>query len=113
MDAPRDNPDETGPSNSGPGAAPFGGSARAFRFARAAINQPSWIHRAIAFVVLLVLIGVAATLLVWGLVIGAVVVGGVALVVGARALWLRLVPQRGAGDTMRRNVRVVRRGTEV
>lgn len=105
MDAPRDNPSEAGP-----GATPFEGGARAFRFARAALDQPSWIHRVVGFIVLLVLIGVAATLLVWGLVIGAVVVGGLALVIGVRSLWLRLVSRREAGGGLRRNVRVVRRG---
>lgn len=105
MDAPRDNPE----GDWGAGAAREAGG-RAFRFARTALRQPTWAHRAVAFVVLLVLVGVAATLLVWGLVIGAVVVGAMALIVGARALWVRLSGPRASGDTLRRNVRVVRRG---
>ena len=75
--------------------------------------QPSWVHQLLGIVVLLVLVGLAAVLLVFGLIVGAVVAGVAAL--GAGVAWIarRLSAGGGTGGGLahrrdpRKNVRVV------
>jgi hypothetical protein len=73
---------------------------------RAWSGLPRWAHSLAGWAVLLVLLGLAAMLLVWGLIFGG----------GSRGRWgwLALTGARGpggaGGDTLRRNVRIVQRG---
>lgn len=104
MDATHEPPPENEPA-----ANSDRGRERAFRYASDALRQPTWVHKAIAVVILIILVGIAVSLLVWGLIVGAVLVAVAAVVLGARALWLRSFGVRPHGSSMRRNVRVIRR----
>lgn len=67
--------------------------------------QPGWVHKIVAGVVFLILLGLAAFLLLWGLVVAAVIFAVSAVIVGVRALIRHFTGE----DSMRRNVRIVRR----
>ncbi len=109
------------PGGFGPGFG-FSGSRVASVFAtvrRASASwrsAPSWLHRVLGTAVLLVIVGLAAVLLVVGLVVGAAVAVVAGVVLGARAAWARLTGGRRRGETgtpgldaMRSNVRVIAR----
>ncbi|MBL8745997.1 MAG: hypothetical protein JNK58_06525 [Phycisphaerae bacterium] len=68
-------------------------------------SQPSWIHRAVGFAFFLILLGIAAFLLVWGLIVAAVIIAVTAVIVGVRSLYRTFT----GDNAMRRNVRIVRR----
>ncbi|MFM9958182.1 MAG: hypothetical protein ACKVZJ_08890 [Phycisphaerales bacterium] len=101
----------------------FGGNSRAsaaftraHRFYASWRATPSWAKKTLGTLVLIVLMGLAAVLLVVGLLVGAVVAVFAAAVIGVRAAWARLTGNRQqrnkqeAGlDAMRSNVRVIAR----
>jgi hypothetical protein len=116
MDSPREPGagfgNASGFAGQGAGAA-FSRVTRAYSAWRTA---PTWAQRALATVVLLVVVGLAAVLLVVGLTVGAVIVVAVGAVLLVRTAWARLTggraePNQGASglDPMRSNVRVIRR----
>lgn len=110
-DAPRDDlpPDEAGiPPRDARG---FGGfsTARYVRIVESWRAQPSWAHKLVGGIILIVLVGLAALLLVSGLVVGAVIVAAAAVVMGVRSAWRALTRRTTPTDTLRRNVRLVRR----
>lgn len=68
-------------------------------------GQPGWVHRLVGAVLFLILLGIAAFLFVWGVMVAAVIIAISAIVVGVRA-----IARHFTGDnSMRRNVRIVRR----
>jgi hypothetical protein len=120
MDSPREPGAGFGGANGfgfagrGPGAA-FSRVTRAYSAWRTA---PTWAQRALATIVLLVVVGLAAVLLVVGLTVGAVIAVAVGAVLLVRSAWARLTggraePEQSESglDTMRSNVRVIRRET--
>lgn len=101
----------------GPGSAgvAFSRVSRAYSTWRTA---PSWAQRALATVVLLIVVGFAAVLLVLGLTVGAVIAVAVGAVLLVRSAWALLTGGRtepvqceSGLDPMRSNVRVIRRET--
>jgi fatty acid desaturase len=70
----------------------------------------SFLRTAVGILILVVLVGLAVTLLFWGLIVGAIVVALAAAALGVRTLIRRLRGDPTApSDTLRRNVRVIRR----
>ncbi len=78
------------------------------RRAYAGFARPTWLHRVAAFVILMMLLGVAAALFVWGLLIAAMLALIAAVVWGWRSVrrWM------GAEDSLRRGVQIVRRNPD-
>lgn len=113
----------------------FAGSRAASAFARvrryhaAWAAGPSWVHRVVGTLLLIILVGISAVLLVLGLLIGAIIAVVVGAVLVVRLAWARLTGQKPGRhiphistrtsrtpdtddpplDTMRENVRVIAR----
>lgn len=73
------------------------------------LPEPTLLQRAIAWVILIALIGLGAILLATSLVVGGIVVLIVAAIVGARMLWRKITGGGGGGSQGRQNVRVIER----
>lgn len=116
-------------SSPGPGTGPrpnFSGQRWSATFSR--VNRtytawrasPSWFQKALGAVALVILVGLAAILLVLGLVVGAAIALIVGAVIALRLAWARLTggprlrtPTPAATlDPLRQNVRVIQRNTQ-
>lgn len=90
-----------------PAASPF--ESASFHRVRAAYaswrGRPNWIHRVVGLAIFLILLGIAAFLLLWGLIVAAMIIAISALIVGVRALYRNFTGE----NAMRRNVRIVQR----
>lgn len=73
------------------------------------LPEPTLLQRALAWVMLIALIGLGVLLLTTALFVGGIVVLVVAAIVGARMLWRKITGGGGGGSQGRRNVRVIER----